>query len=273
MSTTSSHDAWSAGDSYELYMGRWSRAIAHEFVTWLEQPDGRDWLDVGCGTGALTATILEHRAPRSVLGIDPSDAFVAHARGAIPDQRARFQVAGADALPCADGAVDVVTSALAYNFFPDRPRALAEMQRVTRDEGTVSFYVWDYPGGGMGFIDAFWQAARALDAGASTLDEGRRFPLCTREALRDEVAAAGLVDVVVEAIQVPTRFASFDEFWHPFTLGAGPAPGYCMSLDEDARQALKRRLMDDLPAAGPIELPARAWAVRAKRPGGSARPG
>ncbi len=267
MADSSRHDAWSAGSSYEYYMGRWSREIARQFVAWLDEPANLDWLDVGCGTGALAATILERCSPRSMLGVDPAQAFVEHARAAIGDVRARFEVAGAEALPCADGSAHVVTSALAYNFFPDRPRALAEMIRATRPGGTVSLYVWDYPGGGMGFINAFWNAAVALDAEAEALSEHKRFPFCTRDTLLAEAAAAGLADPVVDEIEVPTRFDDFEAFWHPFTLGAGPAPGYCASLSEEARLSLERRLMNDIaPSEGPIELPARAWAVKGKAP-------
>jgi SAM-dependent methyltransferase len=242
-------------------MGRWSRKIAREFVTWLNSAENLHWLDIGCGTGALSATILERCAPRSLLGIDPSDGFVEHARRHNVKERARFEVAGAGSIPCSDRSIDVVTSALAYNFIPDRAEALSEMQRVVKPGGTVSFYVWDYPGGGIGFIDAFWKAAVALDPSAEALVEGTRFPFCTRDTLRDEATAAGLNDVTVAPIEIQTRFADFETFWRPFTRGAGPAPGYCLSLDEKPRQELKQRLKDKL-GPGPIELPARAWAMK-----------
>ena len=264
MTDASRHDAWSAGQSYEYYMGRWSREIAREFVARLRPAPNLDWLDIGCGTGALSATILQHSAPRSVLGVDPSDGFVQHARENVPDARASFEVAGAEALPCPDQSVDVVTSALAYNFFPDRSGALIEMQRVAKPGGTIAFYVWDYPGGGMGFIDAFWRAAVAATGADESLVEGSRFPFCTRDGLLREVTDAGLTDAIVETIEVPTRFADFEDFWRPFTTGAGPAPGYCMSLDDETRLTLKKELLADLGKLGPIELPARAWAVRAE---------
>jgi ubiquinone/menaquinone biosynthesis C-methylase UbiE len=264
MTRESKHDAWSAGQNYEQYMGRWSREIAHEFVAWLDQPADLDWLDIGCGTGALAATILERCAPRSVLGVDPSDGFVEHAHSATPDARARFAVGEAGALPCADGSIDVVTSALAYNYFPDRPAALAEMQRVARPGSTVSFYVWDYPGGGMGFIDAFWNAAVATGANAEAHVASRRFPFCTPEALLGEMRGAGLADADIRAIELTARFEDFEDFWRPFTLGAGPAPGYYLSLDEAGRHALRQKLNSELGGGGRIEFPARAWAVRVR---------
>ena len=48
---------WDSGDAYEPYVGRWSRLVAREFVKWLALPPGSRWLDVGCGTGALTQTL------------------------------------------------------------------------------------------------------------------------------------------------------------------------------------------------------------------------
>jgi len=263
MRKESKSDAWGAGPNYEQYMCRWSREIAREFVAGLDPPAGLDWLDVGCGTGALSATILERCAPRSVLGVDQSEGFVEHARSLAPDARARFAVAGASALPCSDGSIDVVTSALAYNFFPDRPGALAEMQRVVRPGGTVSLYVWDYPGGGMGFMDAFWRAAVATNAAAEAHVERGRFSFCTPDGLLGEFRRAGLEGAEVRTIEVISHFEDFEDFWRPFTLGTGPAPGYCMSLDEAERRRLRENLESDLGGGG-IEFPARAWAVRVR---------
>jgi len=262
MTETAQHDSWSAGRSYDHYMGRWSRLIARDFLAWLHVPDNADWADIGCGTGALTGTILEAANPKSVAGFDLSEGFVAHARQAIPDGRARLEVASAEDLPLADNSVDAIASALVLNFVPDKKKALSEFQRVTRPGGTLSFYVWDYPGGGMGFIDAFWKAAAALDPAARDLDEGARFLFCTPEGLQSLCDQAGLHDPVLKPIEVETVFADFDAFWHPFTLGAGPAPGYCMSLSEPDRERLRTLLQDRL-GNGEVRLTARAFAVKA----------
>lgn len=262
------HDAWQAGDSYEAYMGRWSRQVAPRFLDWLALPPGLDWLEVGCGTGALSAAILAEAAPASLVAIDPSEGFLARARGTVSDARAAFRVGDARALPLEDASRDAVVSALVLNFVPDRTQALAEMRRVARPGGTIAFYVWDYPGGGMGMMRAFWQAAAALDPAAADLTEDRRFPFCTREGLRELVAAAGFPAPEITALEVPTVFRNFNDYWQPFTLGAGPAPGYCTSLAPEARERLKQRLDEALPRHpdGSIALTARAWAVRASRP-------
>src|SRR5262245_23927066 len=268
MAEASRHDGWQAGDRYEAYMGRWSRQLAPRFLDWLGAPDNLDWLDVGCGTGALSASILARCKPRSLLAIDPSNDFVATARATLSDPRAEVRVGDAQALPVESASRDVVVSALVLNFVPDKPKALAEMKRVARASATVAFYVWDYPGGGVEFVHAFWVAAAALDRAALELSEDRRFPVCTQDGLSALATGAGLARVECLAIEVPTVFRDFEDYWHPFTLGAGPAPGYCASLAPEARQRLKDRLEGSLPrsADGSIHLKARAWAIRSLPP-------
>lgn len=265
MTQSSLHDAWQAGDSYDSYMGRWSRQIAPRFLDWLDVPDGLDWLEVGCGTGALSAAILVRCNPESLVAIDPSDAFVRTARANVPDGRAKFEVGDAQALTSAMPSRDVIVSALMLNFVPDKEKALAEMRRVARVGATIGFYVWDYPGGGVEFMSEFWNAATALDSAALELAEDRRFPFCTPDGLTDLAKRAGLVSVECTPIEMPTVFKDFEDYWHPFTLGVGPAPGYCMSLDPEARRQLKDNLHDSLPRSedGSIPLKMRAWAIKA----------
>jgi SAM-dependent methyltransferase len=265
MTSASRHDAWQAGDRYEAYMGRWSRQLAPRFLDWLGAADGLDWLDVGCGTGALSAAILGRCDPRSLISIDQSEGFVATARAMMPDRRAEFRVGDAQALAFEAGSRDVIASALVLNFVPDRDKALVEMKRVARAGGKIGFYVWDYPGGGVEFMHAFWNAAAALDPAARELAEDKRFPFCTPDGLTGLVSGAGLTRVECTPIEVPTLFRDFEDYWRPFTLGAGPAPGYCVSLPADAQQRLKEKLHDSLPRRedGSIPLKARAWAVKA----------
>jgi SAM-dependent methyltransferase len=260
-------DQWSLGDNYERYIGRWSRLVARQFVAWLALPPALHWLDVGCGTGALTQAILEQGAPASVLGIDPSAGFIALARAQIKDTRASFQSGAAQALPVASASVDAVVSGLVLNFTSDPAASLAEMARAARPGGTIAAYVWDYAEG-MQMLRLFWDAAIALDRGALALDEGRRFPICRREALGTLWRDSGLAQIEFHDIDVPTVFSSFDDFWSPFLGGQGPAPTYCGTLTDDARAALRDRLRTMLPVAadGRIALTARALAVRGVRP-------
>lgn len=260
-------DRWSGGDEYESYVGRWSRPVAEEFIAWLAAPVERCWLDAGCGTGALTDSILAHAAPASVIAVDQSADFVAHAARAIDDRRVVFLVGDAASLPLADARVDVVVSGLVLNFLPDPGAAVAELRRVTRPGGTVAAYVWDYAEG-MEPIRAFWDAAIELAPAASELDEAARFPLCRPDRLHDLFADSGLREVSARGIDSAAAFRDFDDYWTPFLSGVGPAPGYCASLPADQRAELRTRLLDSLSPAGggPIVMNTRAFAVRGTVP-------
>jgi SAM-dependent methyltransferase len=261
-------DAWTSEQAYEPFVGRWSRTVAPRFLEWLPAPPGAAWCDVGCGTGALTHAILATAAPARVLGIDPSGAYLAAARRGADGGPFAAAVGSATAIPARDGEFDGVVSALVLNFVPRPDKALAEMRRLARPGGLVAAYLWDYAEG-MQLIRAFWDAAITLDPAAAELDEGRRFPLCRPDPLRTLFGAAGLRDVTVASIEVPTVFADFDDLWRPFLGGQGPAPGYCAALPEHRRDALRERLRAALPqrADGVIPLEARAWAVRGRVPG------
>lgn len=257
-------ETWDRGSPYERYVGRWSRRIAPQFLSWLDVPSGRRWVDVGCGTGALCAAIAERCSPASLAAVEPSDGFREAARENLAG-RAALHPGSATAIPLNDASVDIAVSGLVLNFVPDPHAALREMARVTGKGGTIAAYVWDYAGR-MELMRHFWDAAVELDPAAATLDEGVRFPLCQPEALTACFAGAELKDIEVRAIDIPTPFANFDDYWQPFLGGQGPAPGYTMSLDEMARSRLRNRIAERLPRQGDgsIALIARAWAVRAR---------
>jgi SAM-dependent methyltransferase len=255
-------DVWAGHAAYETYIGRWSRRVAATFVPRLGVPPGRRWLDVGCGTGSLAAAAVALADPAEVVGVDPSLGFLA---GATANVRAGFCAADARALPFPDDTFDAVVSGLALNFVPEPARAAAELARVARPGAVVAAYVWDYADG-MQMLRRFWDAASDVDPAAVVLDEGRRFPLCRPEPLADLWHGAGFSAVTVAAIDVPTVFADFDDYWRPFLGGQGPAPGYVAALPEDRRAALRELLRTRLPAQddGSIRLTARAWAVQAR---------
>jgi SAM-dependent methyltransferase len=260
-------DRWSGGDDYESYVGRWSRRVAEEFIDWLDVPAGRSWVDVGCGTGALTESITAHAAPACVVAVDRSADFVAHAAGALDDRRVVFLVGDAAALPLTDARVDAVVSGLVLNFLPDPDEAVRELRRVTRPGGTIAAYVWDYADG-MQPIRAFWDAAIELAPSARETDEAVRFPLCHPDRLSSLFAESGLSQVSTRSIDADAAFRDFDDYWTPFLTGVGPAPGYCAALPADQREVLRARLLERLSpsGSGPIVMTARAFAVRGTVP-------
>jgi SAM-dependent methyltransferase len=229
----------------------------------LNLSEDRTWLDVGCGTGALSQTILKLTNPQKVQGIDRSERFAGFARQQTNHPKAEFELGDAQALPIASDTYDVAVSGLVLNFVSDPNQMVAEMRRAVRKEGTVAVYVWDYAGK-MQFMRHFWNAAAALDTAARDFDEGKRFPLCSPKALTKLFQTVGLTDVETHPIDIWTDFKDFDDYWSPFLGGQGSAPGYLMSLSEERRARLRERIFNSLPFAsdGSIPLVARAWAVR-----------
>lgn len=256
-------EVWGASAPYEHYVGRWSRLVAHAFLDWLGIAAERSWADVGCGTGALSAAILSQCAPESIIGVDRSDGFIRDAERQLADPRVRFRVGDATALPLTAAACDVAVSGLVLNFVDDPAAMVREMVRVTKPGGIVAAYVWDYAGG-MAMMRHFWDAAIAVSPQAAALDQAERFPLCHPQPLTTLWQDLGLTAVHVRAIDIPTVFRDFADYWTPFLGKQGAAPTYLASVDvttqQRIRSLLEARLKPD--RDGTIALTARAWAVQ-----------
>jgi SAM-dependent methyltransferase len=256
-------DLWESGDSYEAYVGRWSRLVAQEFIPWINVPEGSQWLEVGSGTGTFTQTILNLANPKQIKGIDRSKDFVEFARSQVGDPRSEFEVGNAQSLPVESSTFDAAVSGLVLNFVPQPDQMIAEMARAVRAGGVVALYVWDYPGK-MQMLRHFWNAAVALDPAARDLDEGWRFSICNPNSLRYLFQHANITGVEIRPIDILADFKDFGDFWSPFLGGQGPAPGYVKSLEERRQAQLRERIYNSLPFAldGTISLILRAWAVK-----------
>ncbi|HBJ32561.1 MAG TPA: SAM-dependent methyltransferase [Dehalococcoidia bacterium] len=202
-------------------------------LDWLSLPSGPRWVEVGCGTGALTESILKHADPGSVTGTEPSEGFLNMARGRIHDKRAVFKSGDATSIPLKDAEADVLVAGLVLNFVPDKQRALQEMRQVLQPGGTVACYVWDYLGE-MQLMRYFRNAVTELFPDGADHDEGKQFPICNPGPMKDLFRDARLQAVEVRALDAPTMFVDFDDYWSPLLKGQGPAGAYCVSLSEAA---------------------------------------
>ena len=261
--TEQAKETWGAGEPYEQYVGRWSRLVAREFVAGLGVPAGRTWGDIGCGTGAVTETILAANAPQLVRGVDRSQGFVSSAIRRLQDPRVELGVGDGISLPWTGACCDAAVAGLVLNFVPDAAAMVREMARVTRPGGRVAAYVWDYSGG-MEMMRHFWDAAIQVSPRDRALDQAERFPLCQPGPLEDLFRESGLTAVAVHAIVVPTIFRDFDDYWTPFLGGQGAAPTYLKGLEEETRGRIRALLQARLRPHmdGSIPLSARAWAVQ-----------
>ena len=262
-------DNWAAGNLYEPYVGRWSRLVAKDFLQWLALPAQLDWLDVGCGTGALTQTILQADCNREASRgstLRPDLSTMQRRIPAIREShskwvmRSRFQWNPRASMSAASG--------LVLNFVPKPSLAAQEMTRAVRSGGVVAAYVWDYAGK-MELMRYFWDASNRI--GSSSFQASTKafaFRFANRLLWFRCSLTRGCAMSQSREIDVPTTFRDFDDYWNPFLGGQGPAPGYAMSLSEERRNVLRDRIRAMLPIAsdGSIPLIARAWAVRGRRP-------
>lgn len=247
------------GSAYERYMGVWSRLVGEPFLDWLAPPPGARWLDVGCGNGAFTETIVEHCAPSFVAGVDPSESQLSFARTRPALRDAEFRQGDAMALPFAGAAFDLAVMPLVIFFVPDPAKGVSEMARVVRPGGLVTAYAWDMLGGGFPYhvLQAEMRALGFAPPEPPSPDASRE------EALRDLWIAAGLSAVETRQIAVQRTFADFDDYWT--TILGGPSVGGKLAAMGPAETAeLKTRMRAQLPpdAAGRITHTARANAVK-----------
>ena len=256
-------EEWAIGTAYEKYVGRWSRVVGSEFLRWLSAPVGTTWADIGCGSGALTSAVLSSCSPVSVYGIDRSEGFVAEASKLVKDGRASFETGDATALPWEADKFDVTVSGLVLNFVPDHRAMVNEMVRVTKPDGMVAVYVWDYSGG-MQMMRYFWDAAISVTPDDRKLDQAERFPICQPEPLFDLFSNAGLSSVAVVPIDIPTVFKDFNDYWMPFLGKQGAAPTYLAGVPNEVKDQIREVLRERLCTSndGPITLTARAWAIK-----------
>jgi ubiquinone/menaquinone biosynthesis C-methylase UbiE len=249
---------------YERYMARWSRTVGEEFLDWLAPPRGARWLDVGCGTGAFTALIVDRCEPQRVAAVDPAQAQVDHAREKPVAAHADFRVADAQALPFDAAQFDVVAAALTLNFIPDRTKAMAEMRRVARPGGLIAAYVWDFEAD-LSPSGPLRRALRSVGVDTApvpgTQSSGMR-------ALRTLFLDAGLEDVVSRIIDVTMPFPDFEAFWHAQALSYGPLAKTIDALPEETLEKVRETMRGDLVprSDGTFDCHARAHAILGRAP-------
>lgn len=247
------------GARYERYMGKWSQLAGDIFLDWLQPPPAWDWLDVGCGNGAFTESLMRRCAPASVHGVDPSDEQLAYASARPALRAAEFRKGDAMDLPYPAGAFDAAVMPLVIFFVPDPAKGVAEMARAIRAGGVVAAYAWDMPGGGFPY-EVLLAEIRAMGLTVPAPPS----PWASRlDAMQELWVGAGLRAIETRVIEVQRTFADFDDFWST-ALGAPSVGSTLSAMAANDLARIKERLRALLPvdAVGRITYSARANAVK-----------
>lgn len=239
---------WTSDQAYDRFMGRFSTRLAPVFADFASVHGSV--LDVGAGTGALTAELVGRDL--DVHAAEPSAAFVASLEARFPGVDVRQ--AGAEELPWPDETFDVALAQLVIAFMSDAPAGIREMERVVRPGGTVAVCMWDRDG--MEMLAAINKTRNALgDAGEGVL------PYRSRESIEGLMPGA-----TMELLEVDADYADFEDFWAALTGGAGPAGAWASSLDEEQRATARAELFRQLgEPEGAFTLTGRAWAAKITR--------
>jgi SAM-dependent methyltransferase len=244
-----------AAESYDAFMGRYSRLLSLQMADLAGVRAGQRVLDVGCGPGALTAELVTRVGAEFVAAVDPSASFVEAARARHPGVDVRQ--ASAEALPFADDTFDAAIGQLVVHFMADPIAGLREMARVTRERGVVAACVWDHAGA-QGPLGLFWDAARSLDPNVhdeSALAGAREGHLAWL------FEAADLREIESTTVTAELEHPTFEAWWEPFEQGVGPAGAHVASLSPEARVELRERCRSMI-TVEPFVVAAKAWAAR-----------
>jgi SAM-dependent methyltransferase len=234
---------------------------------------GTRLLDVGTGPGHVAGRATERGA--TALGVDLAPAMIAHARRSWP--AVGFEVADAHALPFPDGAFDAVTASFALLHLGRPEVGVGELARVLRPGGRLAVTVWDRPervamlGAVLGALEACGvPPPEGIPAGPPF------FRFADDAELGGVLAAAGLVDTVVEAVAFTHRVASADEVWSAIVEGtvrtAALVEGHPEGVQRRLREAFGRELERHRRGEA-LELPVSVKLGSATRPAPWARSG
>ena len=208
-------------------------AMHDDLVARLDPQPGEKWLDVGCGTGAVSMRAA--RAGADVTGVDLSEVMIETARRRALEEGLviEYHVGDAEAVPCPDASFDVVSSSVGVIFAPDHEAAARELARLTRPGGRLGLAAW-HPEGGIPRGQRL--AARFLPPPPE--GAGNPFHWGTEEHVRKLLGAA--FELEFHTGDAPQTGESGEALWEYALAGVGPVKLLHDSLDPEQREEYHR---------------------------------
>ena len=248
------------GAEYDDFMGRYSSQLAPLFVDFCDVEGGARVLDVGCGTGALTAVLVQRSGATKVAGIEPEPGLLEVCRSRLPD--ADIRQGPAERLPWPDASFDAALAQLVLSFVTDPAQVAREMQRVVRPGGTVGACMW-LQQDGLQLSHLFWQAVGAVQPELRDVEAKMRFrkPGDIARLWRE----VGLSDLAETTLEVSVAYLGFDELWSTIEHAAGPVGGYIRQATPARSEAIRAEYHALLGRPlGAVVLSGRAAVARAR---------
>jgi ubiquinone/menaquinone biosynthesis C-methylase UbiE len=219
-----------------------SMRIAEDALQRVEIHPGMRFLDVAASGGALS--IPAARLGAQVLATDFSAAMVGRLNARAREEglsNLESRVMDGHNLELEDNTFDISGSQLGIMLFPDRPRALGELARVTRPGGHALMVVFGPPRSVEAFA-FFFGAMRAAVSGFTPPQDSPLFSLHDPKQLRREIAAAGLQEIRVETANHGLEIQSATHLWNMLTSAAPPIGALVANLKEEQRAAVQQAL-------------------------------
>ena len=243
--TRAAWDGIAAG--YDEFVTPTEAALADEALRRAGLRPGMRFLDVAAGTGGLSLPAARLGAHVLATDLSPKmlERLLAHASAERLDVEAR--VMDGHELQLEDDTFDLTASQFGVMLFPDLPRALAEMVRVTKRGGRVLMIAYGPPTQ-IDFLGFFLGAVQSVVPGFPGLPDEPpplEFQVADPERLRERLDEAGLRDVRIEPSVERLVFASGTELWD-WVLNSNPIAGHVVADLNDEQRADVRRALDGM---------------------------
>lgn len=244
---TLSRNAWNAiAVGYDEFVTPTHMWLANQGLRRVGLKPGMRFLDVAAGSGALS--IPAARSGAQVLSVDLSPVMVEQltARARKEGLSLEARVMDGHALELEDNTFDICGSQYGVMLFPDLPRGLSEMVRVTKPGGKVLLHAYGPPQQieFLGFFMAAMQAAVPDFSGLPTDPVPLPFQVADPEKLRRELIGAGLKEVKVETVTEELKFGTGKEMWD-WVVNSNPIPRMIIADLTPEQEGVVQRSLDD----------------------------